>query len=177
MLKRIALNLLGCMAVACSVGFTGLAWGQNHISDPTFSNFDYDPAKHQETWKERWIPHQIKAPSEWKADAAKGTVELTGGETFLHSPYFVAKPGQKLAISVMAEGKGHVSVECLWWTDDGGMADPHRTIPIEPVELTGDSQRVSGVATVPEEAGQAYIRIVVRDGTVTVSKPEVTVAK
>jgi len=176
MTNRVLLKAVVCVVVV-GLSLCAFAAAQNLIPDPQFKKFDYDPTKHLETWKERWIPYQIKAPSEWKLDAGKAAVEMKGGETFLHSPRFPVKPGQKLSISVMAQGTGKVSVQCLYWTEDGGMADPHRTIPIEPVELKGKSQKVAGTDTVSEKAVEAYIRIVVQDGTVTVSQPVVTVAE
>jgi len=177
MQKRLMLQ-----GTAAIVLFLGLVWSaaagpQNLIPDPQFKNFDYDPLKHREVWKQRWIPYQIKAPSEWKLDAGKQAVELKGGQTFLHSPRFAVTAGKKLSVAVTAEGSGKVSVQFLWWKEDGGMTEPHRTIPVEPVEVKGASQRITGTDTAPEGAAEAYIRIVVEEGTVTVSQPEVTVAE
>jgi len=176
MMKRLLL-ISAAFVVSLSLSLNAQEGKDNLIPDPAFKKFGYDPTKHREVWKERWIPHQIKTPSEWKLDGGKAAVELKGGETFLHSPRYAVKPGQKFSIAVTAEGKGTLSVQCLWWTAEGDMAQPHRTIPIEPVELKGDSQRVEGTDTAPEGASEAYIRIVVQDGTITVSQPEVKLAK
>ena len=47
-------------------------------------------------------------------------------------------------------------------------------IPIfEPVTLDGETKVISGVDTPSPGADEAYIRIVVEDGTVTVSEPSV----
>ena len=92
----------------------------------------------------------------------------------------VASIEKKYNISVKAQGKGKVSVECLWWTrydDDGiGMAKPHRTFAVKATELKDETRDITGQDTAPKEAKRAYIRIVVEEGTITVSNPSVTVA-
>lgn len=148
----------------------------NLVKDAAFKQADFEPLAEKTTW----LWYQIVAPSEAKLDKAKGTVALTGGKTFLHSSAFDVAPEKKYTISVKAQGKGKISVECLWWTrydDDGiGMAKPHRTFAVEATELKDETRDISGQDTAPTDAKRAYIRVVVEEGTVTVSNPSVTLA-
>jgi hypothetical protein len=93
------------------------------------------------------------------------------------------KPGQSYNISLKVEGKGTVSIETLWWKKSHsairgkGLPDPHRTIAVKPLELNNETKVITGVATTSKGADEGYIRIVVEDGTVTVSEPSVTEIK
>jgi len=161
----------GAMALAGLAASAAMA-ADNLVPDPDFKKVQFEPP----TYESSWVPYQINSPYEAKLDAAAGKITLTGGKTFLHSSKFAVSAGKAYAIGLQAEGKGKVSVECLWWTADGGMTEPHRTIPVEPVELKGEPKALEGKATAPTNAATLYIRAVVEDGTITLAKPVVTAA-
>jgi len=142
----------------------------NLLPDPEFKQADFKPLAEKTTW--RW--YQINAPSEAKVEGA--AVSMTGGKTFLHSSRFAVTPDQSYQISLKAQGKGKVSIESLWWAADGSMTKPHRTFAVKPMDVTEAAQDVAGADTAPKEAKEAYIRVVVEEGTVTVSAPKVVVA-
>jgi hypothetical protein len=148
----------------------------NLLPDPAFADVNLDPLAE----KTSWIWHQIVLPSEASADKQAKSMTLSGGKTFLHSGTFDVKPGASYAITLRAAGTGKVSVECLWWKryEQAAieMTEPHRTIPRTPVEVTADGIKVDVRDTAPEGAAKAYIRIVVEEGEVTLSEPNVTPA-
>jgi hypothetical protein len=149
----------------------------NLVPDPDFSEVDFAPLAEETTW--RW--YEIVLPCDAELDEENASVTLSGGKVFLHSSAFDVEPGRIYDVSVQAAGKGTISVECLWWVkyEDSGliMADPHRTVPIEPAEVVDEAEMtVSGQATAPENAKRMYIRIVVEDGEFDVSAPAVRAA-
>lgn len=163
MLRTIA-GVFVCVALATGMG----AAADNLVPDPEFKEADFTTMPEEYTW----IYYQIAGPS--SVEKGDGQVTLTGGRSFLHSAAFDVEPGREYEVSVQAEGQGKVSIEMLWWQRHTrlsiAMADPHRTIPVEPTEVDGE-QTVSGVATASPDAKRAYIRFVVEDGTVTLSEP------
>ena len=146
---------------------------QNLVPDPGFKQADFSPEAAIEN-KTTWLWYQIVAPSEATLDKAKGAVTMKGGKTFLHSSRFKVAAGKSYHVAVKAQGTGKVSLEYLWWTADGGMTKPHRTIPVKQAELKDATQALEGADKAPEGAAEAYIRIVVEEGTVTISEPNVT---
>ena len=168
-------NLVRTFVFATLLGvlFAASASAKNMIPDPDFKKFAEGPIPQADAWKKHWIPFQIMGPSQWKVQPDAGAVELKGGKTFLHSPRFKVEVGQKLTLALTAKGKGKVSIQCLYWTAEGGMADTHRTVVVKPVKVEGKKKDLQGTDTVPEGAAEAYIRIVVEDGTLTVSDPTV----
>ena len=172
---RMCVRFFVVAMVVGSVCFSAPVHGENMIPDPQFKKFDYSPVEHREEWKEYWRSYQIEKPGKWSAKA--GAAEITGGKTFVHSPYFGVEPGQTLQIRLSASGDGKVGVQCLYWTAEGGTAKKHRTIPIEVTAVKEEKSTLQGTDTVPEEAAEAYIRIVVEGGTVSVSEPKVTPAE
>ena len=164
--------LCGWMAMVAIFISASVGAAENLIADPGFKKANFEPLAEDTTW----LWYQIEAPSEAEIVEDASAVKMTGGKTFLHSSRFKVEPGKNYQTQLTAEGKGKASVEFLWWTEDGGMADPHRTIPIEPVEIKEGKQKLEGADTAPEKAAEAYIRVVVEAGTVTVSEPTVTAA-
>lgn len=170
MKKWTLLSMIAWTAVFTGTAASGhAAEPENLIKDAKFEKADFAPLAENTAW--RW--YQIAAPSEVKLDKAKGTVTMTGGKTFLHSALAGVTPAGKYRMGLKAEGKGKVSIESLWWSADGGMAKPHRTIPVKPVELKGEAKTLTGEDTAPEGAAMLYIRVVVEEGTITVSSPAV----
>lgn len=161
--------------LALSLGALALSDAEpaNLVPDPKFANADFKPLAEKTTWQS----HQIETPSSVELDKGKESVAVTGGKTFLHSSVLDVKEGETYECSVQAQGKGKVSIECLWWAkygDDGiEMTKPHRTVAAEPVEVGDQAKAVSGKSQAPAGAKKAYIRIVVEGGTVTVSSPKV----
>ncbi|MFN2352880.1 MAG: hypothetical protein ABR497_13160, partial [Kiritimatiellia bacterium] len=123
--SKIKLTVLGIMIAGGILAASASA--ANLINDPGFKQTKFSPLQSDSSWF--W--YQINGPSGAEVDPGAGTITLTGGKTFLHSTRFPVKPGKQYNISVQAKGSGKVSFECLWWKAQGGMAEPHRTIPLE----------------------------------------------
>ena len=157
----------------------------NLVPDPGFSHTSFESPRFYPRTPDgkpvptTWVRHQINLPSEVNLNKDANSVSMKGGKSFLHSSRFPVKAGQSYAVSLKVEGKGKVSIETLWWKKDHGLADgkglpvPHRTVAVEPVTLDDEAKVISGVDTPSPGADEAYIRIVVEDGTVTVSEPSV----
>lgn len=152
----------------CCVALAGIA--DNLVKDAEFQEVDFSPKAIRTS---TWVTYIIEMPSETTLDKDKKAVTMKGGKTFLHSSKFDVEAGKKYEISFKADGKGTVSAETLWWDKDGGMANPHRGIPIKPTQVDG-SQELKGTDTAPKDAATCYIRLVVEKGTVTCSAPNVT---
>lgn len=144
--------------------------GSNCVPDPQFSKADFKPLCPKTTWRS----YIIASPSKTVLNKKAKSITLSGGKTFLHSSKFPVEPGTKYTYKLQVKGSGKVSVQTLWWTKDDGMADPHRTFSIKAVELKNATETITGTDTAPKNAARAYIRIVVENGTVTVSNLKVT---
>jgi len=173
--RKMLFGAVVCTGLAVTAALAAEKTG-NLVADPSFKQADFAPLAKETTW----LWYQIVAPSEAKLDKDKAAVTMTGGKTFLHSAAFDVTAEKKYNISVKAQGKGKIYIECLWWTrydDDGiGMAKPHRTFAVEATEIGDETKKIAGQDTAPKEAKRAYIRVVVEEGTVTVSAPSVTAA-
>lgn len=155
------------VAATAAVCVAQMAGAGNLIPDPEFKNAALKPLTPESSW--RW--YQINGPSDAVLDAAQGTLELTGGKTFLHSSRFEVTPGAEYSVSVSAQGSGKLSLEMLWWTKAGGGADPHRAIPLDPTDLSAEFKEFKATAKAPDDAAEAYMRVVVSDGKAVVRQP------
>ena len=167
--KHVALLSVLFVGVMASVA----VGADNLVPDPAFAKANFTPL----TYESSWMWYQINGPSEAKLDSAAKTITLTGGKTFLHSSKFAVKAGRKYRVDLTAQGKGKVQIEFLWWTAEGGMASTHDMVAVEPTELKDGENKLGAVVTAPENAAEAYIRVVVMDGTATVSAPSVVSAE
>jgi hypothetical protein len=126
-----------------------------------------------------WHFYVIEAPAE--VQYAKGQATLTGGKAFLHSSVFKVEAGKDYQISLEAKGDGKVSVGLMWWKaygDDGvSTADPHWTRIEEPTKVCESGHTVKATFKASPEATRAYLRLVVTEGSVTVSDLNVVEVK
>ena len=165
--------VVASLAVSASLLIPIQLNAQNLVPDPNFREADFAPQAAMES-KTRWLWYQIVAPSEATLDKGQGTATMKGGKTFLHSSRFKITSGKSYKVSVKAQGTGKVSLEYLWWTANGAMTKPHRTTAVKQAELKEAAQRLEGTYAAPEKAAEAYIRMIVEDGTITLSAPTVT---
>lgn len=173
------------LAIALTLGLsgTGLAQqgSQNRVPDADFAqtaevvNQAGDEARqHSPEMPWKWYPIEGSA----SVTFAAGHAEATGGKVFLHSDYFDVEPGQTYEIHLTAEGDGRISTGLLWWTESDrgtrGWAEPHWTQMDDPVASSSEPSEVRATFEAPENAAQAYVRLVVTDGTVTIRDVSVT---
>jgi len=162
---------------------------KNLVADPGFQHTSFESPRFYPRTPDgkpvptTWVRHQINLPSEVNLNKDAKSVTMKGGKSLLHSSRFPVKAGQSYTVSLKVQGKGKVSIETLWWqkghrlADGEGLPVPHRTVAVKPVTLDDETKVISGVDTPSPKANEAYIRIVVEDGTVTVSEPSVTQMK
>jgi hypothetical protein len=158
---------------------------RNLLSDPGFVATE----KHQDRPIESlvtpvWRFFELAPPSRISFippdEKQGGSVTITGGKCFFHSPPFDVQAGRSYRISlvVKGDGAGKVSAGFLWWKtysdDHMEMARPHWTRPEDdgpPVGAEALSRSV--VFTAPEGATRGYVRFVVAAGSVTITGVEV----
>lgn len=158
-------------AAAVILSLTSTAQGENLVPDPEFKEVDFESPHYQRYVEEgfKWIFHAVETPAE--ATKEEGAVKLKGGMAFLHSSRFDVEPGQDYTASVKAAGRGEVRLDFLWF---GSEVEERRSIALETTKVNdSDPVELSGSATAPEGAREAYLRIAVSKGTVTVSSPSV----
>lgn len=169
-MKSVVLSLLR-ISLVVALFAASVAHGKNLIADPQFVEVDFESPHYQRATELgfKWLRHQVRLPSE--AEKSGSEITLKGGVTFLHSARFAVVPGTEYKAVVTVKGKGKVRLELLWW---GKGVTTHRSIAVETTEIdTTAPETISGVVTAPDNAAEAYLRIAVEDGSVTVSAPEV----